>query len=206
MAISFPLTLPAAPAPRNVTWDVFDVVASVASPFTLQTQDQEHQGQAWGARIEYPRMTDTQAREWVASLVALRGRVGTFLFGDSVWKAPRGSAAGTPLVNGGSQTGMALITDGWTASASGVLLKGDLIQLGSGETQRVYMILNDVNADGGGNATIDIWPRLRESPADDAPLVLNNTKMAMKLKENLRTWDVNVAKHYGIEIECVEAI
>lgn len=206
MSITYPLTLPTAPAPKNVEWLPRSVVAATLSPFTMQQQVQAHQGQMWEVKFALPSMTDASARAWIATILALNGRQGTFLFGDSVLKAPRGSAGGTPLVNGASQTGQALITDGWPTSINGVLLKGDWIQLGTGATQRVYSVLNDVNSNGSGQATIDIWPRLRESPADNAALTLTATKMTMRLKDNKMDWSVNTAKHYGFEIEAVEAI
>jgi len=44
-----------------------------------------------------------------------------------------GTYAGTPLVNGATQTGASLITDGWSSGAS-TLNKGDVFTIGSGST------------------------------------------------------------------------
>lgn len=59
-----------------------------------------------------------------------------------------GTYAGTPLVNGASQTGASLITDGWSSGAS-TLNKGDVFTIGSGSTG-VYA----VNAQSYQNANI----------------------------------------------------
>jgi hypothetical protein len=40
-----------------------------------------------------------------------------------------GQQGGTPLVNGASQTGATLVTDGWTASAANRLKQGDTFTL-----------------------------------------------------------------------------
>lgn len=176
------------------------------SPFTLAQQAQAHQGQLWAAQVELAPMQRADADEWIAALLSLNGRYGTFLLGDPSATTPRGSVAGTPLVKGAAQSGQELLTDGWTQSAQNVLRKGDWIQLGSGTTQRIYRCLKNVNADGSGNATLDIWPRLRESPADNAPLVTTNTAGAFRLAENVMEWGVDVSLLYGFEFTAAEAL
>lgn len=206
MAITYPISLPSAPGPRNVEWSPMAAVSSSSSPFTFQQQVQAHQGQLWVARISLPPMAESLGEPWVAALLSLNGRQGTFLWGDRVRKAPRGTAGGTPLVNGAAQVGQELVTDGWPASVNGVLLMGDLIQIGSGATTRMYKILKNVNSNGSGQATLDIWPRLRESPADNAAIVTSEPKCVWRLKDNIMDWSVNTAKHFGLEIDAVEAI
>lgn len=51
----------------------------------------------------------------------------------NVYPHTYGTYAGTPLVNGASQTGSSLITDGWSSGAS-TLNKGDTFTIGSGST------------------------------------------------------------------------
>lgn len=100
----------------------------------------------------------------------------------------------TPLVNGASQTGSSIITDGWVASTS-TLKKGDKISftgsLGvnpvtfdSTGKRRIFTVTADCIADSGGNMTIPISPALMDggvdgrdtnqtvtaSPADNAPI------------------------------------
>lgn len=205
MPIVYPLTPPAGKR-MSVEWMPRSVVALSASSFTLQTQAQAHAGQIWLARVKLVPMSRADAEQWIAFLLSLNGAQGTFHLGDSVGTSPRGSGSGTPLVNGASQTGQALVTDGWTASANGVLLKGDWIQLGSGLTRRIYRVLNDVNANGLGQATIDIWPRLRESPADNEPLVLSNTAGTFRLLSNEMDYSIDNAQNYGLEFDVGEAL
>lgn len=59
------------------------------------------------------------------------GRVAKFdIFGDQNVKAhTKGVATGTPLVNGASQTGASLATDGWTNSTTGILRQGDIFTI-----------------------------------------------------------------------------
>ena len=206
MAISYPINLPATPGPQHVDWAPMSAVGAVTSPFTFQSQVQAHQGQIWAVRITVPPMIAADAEPWVAALLSLNGRQGTFFWGDRVRKMPRGSAGGTPLVDGAGQTGQELITDGWPNSVNGVLKMGDFFQLGSGATTRMYRILKDVNSNGSGQATLDFWPRLREIPADNAAIVTSEPKCVWRLKDNLMDWSVDTAKLYGLEIDAVEAI
>lgn len=197
--ISLPTT-PAAPA--TVEFTATDIVAMSISPFTGQQQVQDWQ-QGWiEASVSYPPLTHAQAQPWIAFMMGLRGQANVFQLGDPLAVAPRGSGAGTPLVNGASQSGFSLNTKGWTAGASGVLLPGDWLNIG----YRAYRNLLPANADGSGNATLSIYPPLRESPADGDALVLHNVTVLMRLKTNARKWSETAARVYGLQFECREAL
>ena len=121
-------------------------------------------------------MKREDAEQLIAFMLKLNGTYGTFTLGDPLNTSPRGVGTGTPLVNGGSQTGNSLVTDGWTSGQTGILKAGDWIQLGSGSTSRLYKILSDANSNGSGQATFDIWPNLRSSPADNAAITVSSPK------------------------------
>lgn len=107
-----------------------------------------------------------------------------------------GVQGGTPLVNGASQTGSSLITDGWTAAAATRLKQGDVFTIGTGATG-VYQVTNqerqatntlqqfvvtaDAASDGSGNMTISIYPPIvaagpqqtvNVTPADNAAITV----------------------------------
>ena len=108
-----------------------------------------------------------------------------------------GAHGGTPLVNGASQTGASLVTDGWTASTA-VLKEGDVITLAgvnavnpqSGESTgvlRQFVVTANVTSDGSGNATIAISPSITTgtgfqtvtgSAADNAAITVSGTASA----------------------------
>lgn len=183
------------------------VVGLSMSPFTLQQQAQEHQGQIWAADISIGQILDGgDAERIIASLLALNGRKGTFYLGDPTKRKPRGTPTGTPVVNGAAQTGQVLLTRGWGVSSIKVLKAGDYIQLGSGVTQRIYRVLKDVDSDALGNASIDIWPRLRESPSDGQALVLNNTAGVWRLDSNEMAYDIDPPADFGFDFSAMEAL
>lgn len=111
-----------------------------------------------------------------------------------------------PFVNGVGQTGGELIIDGASPSESSYLKAGDYIQIGTGSSTNLYKVLSDVSTNESGQATIDIWPNLRSSPADNAPVVVANTVGRFRLKEGVTQWSINEISSYGITFDCVEAL
>ena len=146
MAISYPRALPTHTGIRNITLRAVNVTAVSQSVFTLRQQIYKHTGERWEAEIKLPAMARASAEQWVAWLLSMRGREGTFLLGDPVGKTPRGSAGGTPVVNGAGQTGDSISIDGCTASQTGWLKAGDYIQLGSGASASLHKVLQDVSS------------------------------------------------------------
>lgn len=202
MAIVYPLTLPTTPMPAQIRIYPHAVVAIGVSPYTGQQQSYAHQGQFWRADITLPPMRRAQAEPWIATLLQLNGRRGTFRMGDISASAPRGVATGTPLVNGSAQSGQVLITDGWSVSTPNILMAGDYLQIGD----HLYKNLFDVSSDAAGAATLDIWPRLRSVPADNAPITLNNPMGLFRMVQNDMPWEVGAGAIFQMSFSAVEAI
>lgn len=205
MSITYPLALPTVTGLQSIRLFARPTVAVAESPFTGQQQVQRHAGQRWMASVSLPPMPRAAAEEWWTFQLKLNGIEGTFLLGDPAGATARGIATGTPLVKGASQTGNSLITDGWTISQTGILKAGDYIQIGSGASARLYKNLNDVNSDSNGDATLDIWPRLRSSPADNAPIVVSSCQGVFRLGANEVLADIDTAMIYGMSFTCTEA-
>lgn len=206
MTITYPLTPPSTPGIRTSGFKMANAVAISESPFTFEQQAYAHQGERFGPiTITMPPMKRDKAGPWIAFFAKLQGRKGTFLMGDPDGKTPQGVATGTPLVNGGSQTGNSLVTDGWTHSVTGILKANDYIQLGSGSTARMYMVLDDVNSDGSGNATLTIWPSLRSTPLDNAAIVVSNCVTQFRLDGDFG-WDADLNSVYTWSFSASEAL
>jgi hypothetical protein len=117
---------------------------------------------------------------WQAFILQCRGQSNAFMLGDPKAAVPKGPALGTPLVSGAAQTGYSLVTRGWAHSVTSNLLPGDNIQIG----YRLYKVLNPVNSDSSGDATLAIWPPLRDLPADGTTIQTRACKGLMRLKQN----------------------
>ncbi|MFZ9264955.1 MAG: hypothetical protein ACO222_07310 [Polynucleobacter sp.] len=206
MAISYPLALPTTTGIAKIRLSANSVVGISMSPFTAKQQVYKYTGQYWEAEITLPPMKRSEAEYWISFLLKLNGSYGTFLLGDPNGATARGVATGTPLVNGASQTGNELVTDGWTTSTTGILKAGDYIQLGTGSSAKLHKVLDDVDSDSSGNATITIWPDLRSAPSDNAAIVVSGAKGVFRLSTNQSDWDVNEASIYGMTFPAREAL
>lgn len=199
--ISFPTTLTFSSfkiTPRNV-------VARTESPYTLSDKVYEWGGQAWMIEGTLPLMTRETAEAYTTFLLKLRGRAGTFLLPIPDAVTPRGVATGTPLVKGAGQTGYTLVIDGLTPGVNGIFLAGDYIQLGTGSTTRLHKLLDDANSNGSGEATLNIWPMLRSSPADNAAVTVSNCKGLFRLDQDYGV-DIDSNKHYLMSFAAMEAL
>jgi hypothetical protein len=206
MAISYPLALPTTTGIAKVRISANNVVGVSQSPFTSKQQVYKFSGQFWEAEISLPPMKRADAEYWISFLLKLNGSYGTFLLGDPNGATARGVATGTPLVKGASQTGSELITDGWTPDTTGILKAGDYIQLGSGSSAKLHKVLDDVNSDSSGDATLTLWPDLRSAPSDNAAITVSGAKGLFRLSTNQQDWDVNEASIYGMTFPAREAL
>lgn len=202
MAITYPLNMPSTKF-RRFSLTCRSAVSVLQSPFTYQTQVQRHQGQIWLADVTLPAMERAEAEKWAGFILALNGPEGTFLLGDPLGALPKGAASGVPLINGGSQTGNSLVTDGWTPSVTGILKAGDYLQIGT----YLYRVMQDVDSDSGGNATVDIYPRLRVSPANNDTILTVSCKGTFRLiasSNPMPSSDENQVYDFGFQ--AIEAI
>jgi len=206
MAISYPLSHPTNVGFASASFTARAVVAVSRSPFTGAQQVQKHQGQWWEFEGSLPPMTRATAEEWVAFLLSLNGMQGTFLLGDPLGTTARGIATGTPLVKGASQTGNSLITDGWTASQTGIMKAGDYFQLGTASSSKLYKVLSDTNSDGSGDATFDIWPAINTAVADNAALTVASAKGLFRLASNEMRFNLQLAQRYGVAFAAIGVV
>lgn len=163
--------------PSSIEWEEHEAVAANESPFTGQVQVYDWGASWWQGTVSFPQMARLSHDAWSAFLSEVRGGLNVFQLGDPRAAQPKGTAAGVPLVNGASQSGYSLATKGWTASSFGLLLPGDYIQIG----YRMYKVVDQVNSDASGDATLSIWPPLREAPADGAAIQCANCKGLFRL-------------------------
>jgi len=207
MAITYPLALPTAVGIERLDMRLVSVVAVATSPFTLSQQVYAHPGQRWQAEVRVPAISGrADADAWISFLVAMRGQFGTATFGDPLRATPRGVGTGTPLVNGGSQTGRALVTDGWTPSQAGIMRAGDYIQIGTGANTRLHMVVEDAASNGSGQATLSIEPALRASPLDNQAVITSSPVGLWRLSSNDIGWSLENITTSDIVLPFVEAL
>jgi hypothetical protein len=80
------------------------------------------------------------------------------------------------------------------------------MQIGSGTSRQLIKVLTDVDTDGTGSATVDVWPNVRTSIADNSAITLESAQGVFRLASNETSWSVNEASIYGITFGAMEAV
>jgi hypothetical protein len=98
---------------------------------------------------------------------------------------PSALVFGSPFVSSQAQLGASSINiSGVAANTQGLLLAGDYIQLGSAGTASLHKVLLPVNSDSSGNATLEIWPSLRRTVAQNETVFYRNPVGRFRLDSN----------------------
>lgn len=203
MSISYPLNLPGVRDSSSIELITRFATSLSESPFSLRQQVYDFGGDRWEAIVSLPLMERADAEQWVSFLLKLRGQVGTFYLGDPMGRLPQGVATGTPLVDGSGQTGTSLNTKGWTPSTAGILKAGDYVQINTS----LYKVLIDAESDASGNATLELFPTLREAYSNNTALQTINAKGLFRLADSsFSAINVNKFGHYSQSFKAIEAI
>lgn len=196
------LSFPAGIEIKAVRFGLQSNSQAFVSPLSGDTQTASYPGSRWAANFMLVPKTRADMAAVVAFLAQLDGMAGRFYGYDPAATTPLGVGTGTPLVNGASQTGKSLITDGWTAGQTGILKAGDYFTVNN----EMKMVTADCDSDGSGNATISFTPALRSSPANNAAITVTNPKCIMRLEnDDQAAWDVGDDSFYNISFSAVES-
>jgi hypothetical protein len=166
------LTFPAAiPAPNSMTLGLAaNTQSGGRSPLDGTEQTLELPGARWVAELRWQALEEAHWRALSAFVARLGGRAGRFTWSPIARFPRRGTATGTPLVNGGAQTGKSLATDGWGTGTA--FLAGDLVGwLDPTGRSVMHQVVADATVSAGA-ATLTLAPAIRRSPADNAGLIL----------------------------------
>jgi hypothetical protein len=196
-------TFPTSPKPTEVS-------VSSTSPTLL---DMTHSGrrnarqlgaQKWALECAFPStMNRDQFMPLFAFALSQAGRFGVFSFVSPDLATPRGTAGGTPRVDGGSQTGTNVNTDGWTPN-TGVLKAGDILKYAS--HNKVYMMTEDADANGSGDATLVHYPPLMEAIANNELITVIDVPFTVQLLEDVSKYVVRGPLLYNFKMSMLEVI
>lgn len=208
MAISYPLSLPTTIGIAQIELRAINAVAYSRSPFTFAGQAHEYAGKMWQADVTLPPMKRDLAEAWIAFLMSLKGQRGTFYLNDPAAVTPRGSArnSDTVTIDGLTTSGNTLDIQSAPTSTTDFLKAGDYMQIGSGTSRQLFKVLQDVDTDASGTATVDVWPNVRTSISDNSSVTFESAKGVFRLASNETSWSVNEASVYGITFGAMEAV
>lgn len=167
------------------------------SPINNSVQTAELGGARWRLDFTLRQMTREDAARWIAFITKMRGMSETFYGYDLNCPDNLGVGGGTPLVNGAGQTGTSLTIDGAPANTVRWLREGDFFEV-SGELKRV---VQDIDVDGSGEATLVFEPYLRDSPSENDPIDITSPRVKMRLSDDRQqSWPTNHNRIYREKI------
>ena len=203
---TYPLTIPTTPGFSHSNIRLAKSIGITTSIFTFHSQVQQFDGEVWTGEFKLPPMIRSQAGQWQAFFMQLRGRRGTFRLGDPDNTSLLGAATGTIRVNGASQVGNQVALDGFANSTTDVFKKGDYIQINS----YMYLVTDDASSNGSGEADVKIEPALRQSieTISDNTIITygSSAKTVWRMDDNTLGWDGDRVSRYGFNFSCTEAL
>ena len=176
----------------------------VARSISGRRQVRQIGGQYWKLSASYPPMTRTDFAPIWAFMVKQRGSFDTFTVVPPVIGTPQGPGGGTPLVDGASQTGRTIVTDGWPTGGTLTILKaGDFIKFAN--HTKVYMVTADATCDTNGDSTISIEPALLTSPANDTAITYSSVPFTVYFDGDIVEFSTDQTGVYQFKIDLCEA-
>jgi hypothetical protein len=176
-------------------------VTLVSTAQSLKQQTRSKPGHRWTFDLETTVLSQADWRDLFGFLAVQRGEYDTFTYTPVIWATPRGAGGGTPLVDGSSQAGRTVVTDGWPATTA-ILKRGDVLKFAN--HAKVYMVTSDVTSSSSGAASLSIEPALFSAPADNEAITIDNVPLTVALKSNLQQISVDVAMLGQTTVQIVE--
>lgn len=158
--------------PSNVTMEIVGNTGLFGAPLVASAQTLARSTK-WNARYTFNVLRANDRADLMGTIAALLGQQNRLRV--SVFDNPkRGVNGGTPLVDGGSQTGFSLNIKGATFNAVNWIRKGDYFSVFVGAEHELKMATVDASADGAGLVVLSFAPRLRAAPLDDAVIFVED--------------------------------
>lgn len=128
-------------------------------------------------------LTPEEERLWGTALMQLCSLENTFEAIPPEFVAPHSGYAGpNPLVAGSSQIGFAVNADGATPSTL-IVKQGDYFPLAG----RLRRATQDASSNGLGQVTLNFFPSLQKSPADNEEIKIDNPVGTFRLEQPIST-------------------
>ena len=178
-----------------------NTIVSVTTSGRVQTRQID--GQKFTITLDYAPMTRSNFAPIKAFLMKQRSRLNTFTVIPPVVSNAQGVATGTISVDGAISAGATTCTiDGMTTSTNGILKAGDYFRFTGQE--KVYMAVEDLDADGTGSGTLTFEPPLRSDVANDVALVYDNVDFTVRLKNDIQEYNIVTNDLYKYQIDLIE--
>jgi hypothetical protein len=171
------VTYPSTPKPSGMSWRLVMPSQTNVSEWTGRRQTVASGRGWWECQITLPPIVGTtNVNTWRSFIAKARGRANDFQI--PVDRTAQSASTATPLVNGASQTGRTLATDGWPVSTT-VLVAGQFVTINN----QLLQLTENITSNGSGVATLTFEPPIRTSPSDNAAIEYKNPYCLMYFVE-----------------------
>ena len=168
-------------------------------------QARQIDGQRFAITLDFPPMTRSEFAPIKAFVMKQRSQLNNFTVIPPIVSNAQGVASTTISTDASISAGATTCTvDGMTISTNGILKAGDYFRF-TGQT-KVYMAVEDLNADGSGEGTLTFEPPLRSAVTDNAVLIYDNVDFTVTLVNDVQEYNLGVQGYYSYEIDVAESL
>ena len=174
---------------------------------TLSGQKSARQigGQYFSFTVQMPPLTQEDAQSIFAFLQKQKGAYENFTIQYPLTNLGADKSQTDIVVNGIHASQDATIAmDGFTASTTGILKAGDMIKFAN--HTKVYMVLDDVDSNASGEATISISPNLVAGLADNTAVTVNQPSLTVYLSTGELMYATDPSGFFSISFDVREVI
>jgi len=196
--------LPTTPVARSAS--INSQQSTIVSVTTSgRKQARQIDGQRFAITLSYPPMTRAEFAPIKAFVIKQRSQLENFTVIPPTESNAQGVASTTISTNASISAGATTCTvDGMTVSTNGILKAGDYFRF-TGQN-KVYMAVDDLNADGSGEGTLTFEPPLRSDVTDDTVLIYDNVDFTVSLTANTQEYNIGTNNLYAYELDVIEVL
>ena len=178
-----------------------NTIVSVTTSGRVQTRQID--GQKFTITLDYAPMNRSKFAPIKAFIMKQRAKLNTFTIIPPVVSNAQGVASTVISTNASVSAGATTCTvDNMTTSTNGILKAGDYFRF-TGQ-DKVYMCVEDLNADGSGEGTLTFEPPLRTDVANDIALVYDNVDFTVRLSNDIQEYSIVTNDLYKYQIDLIE--
>jgi hypothetical protein len=168
-------------------------------------QARQIDGQRFAITLQFPNMTRAEFAPIQAFVMKQRSQLESFTVVPPTVKNALGVASTVISTNASVSAGATTCTvDNMTTSTNGILKAGDYFRFTGQE--KVYMAVEDLDADGSGEGTLTFEPPLRSAVTDDTILVYDNVDFTVSLTNDIQEFNIGTQEYFNYEIDLVEVL
>jgi len=180
-----------------------DTIVSVTT--SGRKQARQIDGQRFAITLAFPPMTRSEFAPIKAFVMKQRSQLENFTLIPPTEGNAQGVASTVISTNASVSAGATTCTvDGMTTSTNGILKAGDYFRFTGQE--KVYMAVEDLDADGSGEGTLTFEPPLRANVADNVALIYDNVDFTVSLTNDIQEFNIGTQEYFNYEIDLVEVL